>query len=43
VDQAHEHIRALRKLSRLFAVECKLNLARHNHVGRGKSGDAGER
>jgi hypothetical protein len=31
VDQAHEHVQALRKLSRLFALECKLNLARYHH------------
>lgn len=30
VDEMQEHARALRKLSRLFAVECQANLARHS-------------
>jgi hypothetical protein len=28
VDEAHEHLRALRRLSRLLAYQCKVNLAR---------------
>ncbi len=34
VGKAHEHIRELRKLSRLFVLECQANLARHSRRGR---------
>ena len=30
VDEAQEHVRALRKLFRLFTIECQVNLARHS-------------
>ena len=30
VDEAQQHVRALRKLFRLFTVECQVNLARHS-------------
>jgi hypothetical protein len=30
VDQAHEHVKALRKLATLLAFECRTNLARHS-------------
>jgi hypothetical protein len=42
VDQAHEHVQALRKLSRLFALECRLNLARYHHRERSRSDYAGQ-
>jgi hypothetical protein len=35
VDAAQGHVRELRKLSRLFALECQLNLARHSRRGQG--------
>jgi len=34
VDEAQEHVRALRKLSRLLAFECQANLARHSRHSR---------
>jgi hypothetical protein len=30
IDEAHEHVKALRKLARLLAFECRANLARHS-------------
>jgi hypothetical protein len=30
IDQAHDHVKALRKLARLLAFECQANLARHS-------------
>ncbi len=30
VAEAQEHVRALRRLSRLLALECQVNLARHS-------------
>jgi hypothetical protein len=34
VDAAHQHMQELRKLSRLLAIECQLNLARHSQGSR---------
>jgi hypothetical protein len=34
VDAMQEHARELRKLSRLLALECQVNLARHSASGR---------
>jgi hypothetical protein len=30
IDQAHEHVKALRKLALLLAFECRANLALHS-------------
>lgn len=34
VDAMHGHVRELRKLARLFALECNVNLAKHSRADR---------